>query len=272
MLIKNSKSKSPQPEVTDPARIKKSLYTELAIYTVLFGLSFLFPIYLLYFLSADESQVITEPQYLNDFPLAYGYIVCFGMVLLATLSLKKRIVQIVSLLALVSLALLFAFIKLGLAQSGSGPMHPSLGLGYWFIHIVLLLLIVRCYVWSRRFPQLPMRIIRSHVLAALAIFLPVTATLYAFSRYAKTMNQPILQSEAIRQIDGRTIKTQTWDYMGSYSALVDKHFSKAVSGGEPFRLDSVSVTIFSDPSTVEKRFTRKAVHGKLNIEEVLENQ
>lgn len=256
----------------DQARNKrKAALIEISAYTVLFVISLLFPICTFYYLGKDDSM-ITKPQYIQDFGIAYLFPLFYAMVLCAFFSSRKGMVITINILVLVFAALLFLVVQLSFAWWGVSPFHPDLGTGYWLSHLVILLLIVRTFTWSGRLHE--MRFSKSVRTTALVLSVLIPAGLVAFlaGAYYINKNTPVMRSEWTREERGRLVREESWDYTEAYGAYADKYLSKSKEkkAGEKFQLDSVRFTYFENLRIV-KEFTRKAEHGKLDIEAVLDD-
>lgn len=250
----------------------KSLLIELAVLSILFGLSFLFPMCTFYYLGEQES-IIEKPQYANSFQIAGLFVPYFLMVLLALLSAKKVILRIVNILVLLSAALTYFLIILGFNWWGASPFHPDLNIGFLLINLFLLILIIRSYMWIGKLQNLD-RGITTKALTVFAIVLPITFICWILKSYLDGKNAPIKRSEwVLEERNNRIVKMDSWDYLEEYDAFADKYYSKpkADSLKDNYILDSVRFTFFNDKSKIEKRFSVNAKNGELDVEEILAN-
>ncbi len=248
----------------------RRLFIELAIISVFFAISFLFPMCTFFYLGKGE-EMIEKPQYAKTFQVVLVYFPYYLMVLFALLLKRKVILIIITILvAILTLTTIF-LILLGFGWWGASPFHPKLSFGFLLINLLLLVLIVRSFMWIGKLSKTKNTITKVFEWGSI-IFPALMICLYLRS-YFIAKNEPIMRSDWVMKTkNGRIRRVESWDYIEGYHAMISKHFSKPESDSlkETFVLDSVSFMFFDDKSNVKKNFSVKAKNGNLDIEEILE--
>jgi len=253
-------------------RKTKRLKVELAIYAVLFTLSFAFPAFTFYY-EEDGSKTIS--QYIWDFPFLWLFVVVFVIVFLGILSQSRIIIHLVNIVCIL-LTALFAFaILMMFAWWGVSPYHPDYEIGYYLIFIWIGVLIIRSYSLLSHRENYHFSRALSKWSGITAIAIPVLFISFIIYSVNASQNAPIMRSGGETKNDkGQIVINESWDYLEAYHAFADKYYSirKLPNGKTERYLDSVQFTFFNDQSEIGKRFTRKSINGELDIEEILDDE
>lgn len=252
------------------------IFIELGVFTLLFGVALLLPFEYNYYLSSDENNMRTVTLYAHDFQYTNLIIITFLTIILSILSGNRWIIHVLNVLALILVS--FGFIIHIYSQGvgwGASPIHPKLGPAYSLTQILTLILIIRSYLLLRNPANHSFNKNLSGFSGILAVAVPISAVIYGtYSIYASA-NDPIMRSEfELTNDKGKTYTLETWDYMESHDAFVNKFFSnqKLPDGTIAKRLDSAEFSLHAPELPIVKKFTRRAINGELEIEEILDNQ
>lgn len=249
----------------------QKLLIEFSIYAFLFCISlFIFPICNFYYLGENDSM-ITEPQYFNDFIIAYIYPIFFLLVISGFLTLNKRIIVIFNTIVVVLLVLIFLMIyglMFGIGW-GASPFHPEFQLGFLFCNLFVILVIARTYYLKNALENYHLSKKLTRFFSIITFGIPLTILgwiifkVIQFDRKSRSISSHnYKQNEKNIYVDG-------WKYPAYNDAYVDKYYSQNPKNQKKYILDSVEFTIMKDLK-IEKEFTKKAIDGKLDIEAILE--
>lgn len=126
-----------------PKRVKY----EIIIVLLIFGASFLFPFCTFYYEGKSETHIIEKPQYINEFQIGFYYILFMVAILLALMTRRMVVLNVLNLLVLIGLLLTFIFIKLAFGWWGASPYHPTLSIGFALVNFTIIYIIIRSYFW-----------------------------------------------------------------------------------------------------------------------------
>lgn len=249
----------------------KSILLELGIYTLIFFVAItLFPICNYYYLEGEEEKLITKPQYIYNFPIFYSFMIYVVLIGTSFLSLKKWVITTVNWVVLLLNLFTISIIFLGFVYWGSSPIHPSFGMGFWVGQLCLSLLIIRTFMFKKHITALTLsqkftRIFYFFTIIATLVFITLILIAYYLNR-----QKPRYSSGSEYTINERNFRTESWDYMNAYGAHITKYYTKPNYKVEKYHLDSVAFDYLDDNGYITKQFTKKAVHGKVDIEKILE--
>lgn len=154
----------------------KSLKYELTALSVVFIITFFFPFCTFYYSGEDDMGIIEEPQYLNDFIIGYGFILYYIMLLSAILSKRRSLVIIMNTIAVLLLLFTYFITALGFNWWGASPYHPKFNLGYLFVNLVVIYLIIRSATLVKKTQNGSNK--TSHVFGIIAIAIPSGLVLF----------------------------------------------------------------------------------------------
>ncbi len=247
-----------------------SILLELGIYALVFFIAILFfPICNFYYLG-EEERLITKPQYLNDYQIAYAFIVYFVLVFSGFLSLKKWLVTLMNSMIVVLTLITLSSIQIDFMWWGSSPIHPSFGMFFLLSQLCIIILIMRTFRHKKHLPDLNISKKWSTFFFYVTIGLSISFIIFVCYRYYEDYQRPRFSSESEYTLNDRNLKTESWDYMNSYGARITKYYSKAVYKKGNYQLDSVTFDYYDENSYITKQFTKKAVNGKVDIEAILD--
>ncbi len=251
-------------------KLQKFIF-EFATYTLLFCVSLIiFPICNEYYLGENES-VITKPQYINHFFLAFLYPVLFTLVITGFLTLKKSVIKITNITIVVLLVLNFLYILIlfGIGW-GESPIHPDFQLGFWLCNIFVILAIVRTFNLSSYLDGYPLSIKTRRLFLIVTIGIPMIILSMIIIQINKSNNQPRSTDSSSFNTSSKIIYQEGWEYPAYNNAYISKYYSKDINSTKKLKLDSVIFTIMKN-NEIEKSFTKSAKNGKLDIEAILED-
>lgn len=152
---------------------RQKVLFEITIYSVLFVLSFLFPICNYYYLAADDSMMVVEPQYISDFVEAYLFPIYYLIILLAFLSANKSRSRRMNVFVILLMVLADLYIEFAFGWWGGGPFHPDFAAGFWLSQLFLALLIIRTFTWSGQLDEIRLNPKAGKVFATLSVLIAV---------------------------------------------------------------------------------------------------
>lgn len=248
----------------------KSTLIEFLIYSLLFGLSLsLFPICNYYYLG-DNEMMLTKPQYFLDFSISYIFPLLYIVLIIGFLSLRKWLIITVNIFVALFTLLTFLVIQMEFAWWGASPFHPDFQVGYWFSQLLMIVLIIRTFTLIKNLSEFNLNRKMTLTFSILSALIPLSFIGYLVITYNSSMSKPIMRSEWEHLERNRFIKDESWDYTEAYNAYVFKYYSTDTLRKEKYQLDSIRFTFFDNKSNIVKRFTRKAINGVLDVEDILD--
>jgi|GEM_PF-5131748 len=262
------------PKKTTP--LPQKITCTLAVLTLLTITSLFLPFTKHVEINETEEQTLITYTMLYQAPIAWIFAANFLMVALAALSFSRVLAIIINSVVLVWSFLLFMLLQYLFVWDGQ-PIHPTFSYGYSLNQVTLIALIVFSFSWIRSFrEQSPSRTyVRRLTVATLAIPVAMIPGIYLAERAEN--NRPVMRSVWRRDTDTKFIKQESWDYMETYGAYVNKYYSKdrpadtLTYDNRPYRLDSVNIMFFDENTEVKREITQRAINGKIDLESLLEN-
>lgn len=246
----------------------KQILTETVIFYCLAVLIAFLP-FKIYF---NEIGGITKTE-LGFQSFGFLYLLIFGIITtISSLTFNKKIIVFTTIISLI-------FLVFGLILNTiffnmyaiNGPISPETKFGYFLFLTVVTIYIIRTFKWRNKINNENTNKKLTYIPKIIILSIP----LFCAYKINESFNEPIMRGEDYRKINNKMIKSETWDYTEEYDAMVSKyyHFQKTTKINSKHKgkyvLDSISVMIFDDNSNIKKEFSKKAIKGQLDIEEIL---
>lgn len=129
------------------SKFPKRVKYEMIIVLLIFGASFLLPFCTFYYEGESDAHIIEKPQYISDFLFGYVYIAFMLLVIFALLSAVELVLIVISILVVIFLSLSYILIQLSFTWWGASPYHPSLGIGFVLVNVIIIYFIFRSFFW-----------------------------------------------------------------------------------------------------------------------------
>ena len=232
-----------------------------------FGISLFLPFYDFFYMNADESmRTETIYGYQNLFAWCYGLYLLLAI--LAVLTLKKRIAQLVNPLVLTAVLLTAAVNWYLFAWWGASPWHPEFRFGYAVCVLSVVAMVGISYTSLQAFPNIGLANWVRKASTAFLILIPVTIAGIVYTNQRAAANAPRMTAEGYHVKDGIAFRDEWWDWPEK-NVMYDKYFSKPErdSAGE-YRLDSIRVRFLPGNRSI----TAPAINGKLDVTTLLEKE
>lgn len=233
----------------------------------LFVISIFLPFYTFYYTDysyPDHGTTIYGFQ--SMFTFFFG--VYFLLAVLSFLTFNKIVVHILNPLLLVALLLTMALNVYLFGWWGASPYHPDIQFGFYVNTILVFALVVCSYSMLPAFKDIkqPKWIFR--ILLTVIIAIPTLLFVYSQIKSNIESNKPRITAELYEEKNGIKYKQEWWAWKAE-NARFTKYYSTSVNSEASYVLDSIKVT-FSGPRA--RTETRKAINGKLELEDFLDDK
>ena len=247
--------------------MSKRLLIETGILTLLFGISFFFPICDFYFSQAN-GPMVKAPQYLNAMPLVYGLFFVYAMILTALFSGHKMLLVAIDLIALASIVLLYVNLDFGFGKWVTSSVKPTFELGYWMSNGAVILLGLRSLMLRKNVESLNWSKKVSYTFFTLSIVIALSFLGITYLFFNKRATAPKLVELSVQMRDGATINVQSWEYP-AYHAKVTKYYTPDSPAKKTFTLDSIHVIQFDENQKFIREFSKPIGAPDYEVETVL---
>ncbi len=249
------------------AKALKTIKWMLFLGSILFIISIFLPFYTFYYTDysfPDHGTAIYGFQ--SIFTFFFG--VYFLLAVLSFLTFNKIIVHIMNPLLLLALLLTMALNVYVFGWWGASPFHPDIRFGFYVNTFLVVAVIICSYSMLpavKDFKQ-PKWIFR--ILLTVIIAIPTLLFVYSQIKEHIESNKPKMTAELYVEKNGIKCKEEWWAWKGE-NARFTKYYSTSVNSGASYVLDSIKVTFSGQRTRTE---TRKAINGKLELEDFLEEE
>jgi len=272
-IMTESKSISMKnPEYSKQSKALKSIKWVLFLGVLLFLMSCFMPFYKFYdteFGYPDHGSTI----YGYESGYIYAFALYFVFSILSILTFNETVVHVVSPILLVAL---LATIYLNIDEFiwSGGSFFPDFRYGFYIHIIVTGAMIISSYYMLDSFKILeqPRWLFKSLMGALIGI--PILIFIVCLLFFYSEVNKPKMIMEQYTKSNGKELKEELWEWKGE-NARFNKYYSRiettgiSQSGKEVFELDSIQMTFSGQRTRTE---TRKAINGKLELEDFLEDK